>query len=576
MWIGSRRILWTINCVLLLAAALIFRPIRSWIDQTVIAKSIHPNLNVQEIHLHVNKLEKGLSVVEAKQFDWGGTQGNRHFGISAERAWIVVENAPLLDKSFTVPKAVLEQSRLYLDTISTENHVATYIRPDEHRSIWQQQLHERFGDVQWQDLKDHLDGVIKLDHFSKHCREKIDGWIQSTQKISAEAKLLSASTDHLGNPLRDNSELRGRLVKIDQLIATEAKLRDDFSSLDGEIEAKLGQVSGEFDVHVQMLKDRLAQHKKITSRKLAKKLVEQTGQKFFEQISPYGEVADLLCRASSISHGFSSNENYLSADKPVVSLDNVSASGVFGTSDSRSPFRMQSNCTLTTKEPFGVVARTNFRYQFDVKSFSVRVAAFSRLDNQQFTDLQIEVGPLTKPATDPSKDTQTEIALSSAQWVLSSNGNSILGELYLDEHVLPLLAEGNDALAKAVALRLGKVQQQIETLNSMSIELSGTWQSPAWTINEDAIPSWLIESIDGQLEQHHREAEQQMIAQLESYLNSAMDKLAADLNEQLDIAKERTSACSQEMLAAKGTVSKLLTQENNTEFARTGQEEVKR
>lgn len=575
MRIGSRRILWTINCLLLLAAALIYRPIRSWIDQTIIAKSIHPNLSVNEIHLHVNKLEKGLSVVEAKQFDWGSTQGNRHFGISAERAWIVVENAPLFDKTFSVPKAVLEHSKLYLDTISIENRLAANSRSDSPVSIWQQQLNERFGDVQWQDLKGHLDGVLKLDQFSNQCRNQIDKWIQSTQQISAEAKQLSSSTDHLGNPLRDNSELRGRLVKIEQLMAAEAKLREDFTKLDKDIETKLEQVSGEFDVHVQMLKDRVAQHKSASSRKVAKKLLEQTGAKFFEQISPYAEVADLLCRASSVSHGFSADENYLAADKPVVSLDNITASGVFGTADSRSPFRMQSNCQLLSKEPFGVTAYTNFRYQFDVKAFSVNVAAFSRLDNQQLTDLQIEIGPLKKSATDVSNNSQTEFSLASAQWVVSSNGNSLVGELYLDQHILPLMAEGNNVLSKAVATQINKVEQS-ERLDSVWLELSGTWQSATWTVNEQAIPRWLIESIELQLEQHHRETEQQMIAQLENYISSSMESIAAELTKNLDIAKERTTACSQEMLTAKTTISKLITQENSTEFARSGQEEVKR
>ncbi|MFO0939166.1 MAG: hypothetical protein U0930_00215 [Pirellulales bacterium] len=576
MRIGSRRMLWTINCLLLLAAALIFRPIRSWIDQTIIAKSIHPNLSVNEIHLHVNKLEKGLSVVEAKQFDWGSTQGNRHFGISAERAWIVVENAPLLDKNFTIPRAVLEHARLYLNTISTEERLANILGPNDHRSVWQQQLNDRFGEVQWQDLKEHLDGVLRMDQFTKQCRDRIENWIQSTQRISAEAKQLSASTDQLGNPLRDNSELRGRLVKIDQLIASEGKLREDFGKLDSDIESKLGQVSGEFDVHIQMLKDRVAQHKSTTSRNLAKKLVEQTGTKFFEQISPYAEVADLLCRASSVSHGFSANENYIAPDRPVISLDNISATGVFGTINSRSPFRMQSNCQLTSKEPFGVIARTNFRYQFDVQAFTVNVAAFSRLDNQQLTDLQIEVGTLTKSAADPSHDSRSVINLNKAQWVVSSNGNSIVGELYLDQQILPLMAEGNSALSNSVASRISKLDQDAEPLNSVWLELSGTWQSPTWKIEEQSIPKWLLDAIEGQLEQHHRETEQQMIAQLENYVSSSMDNLAADLNKHLDIAKARTSACSEEMLAAKATISKLLVQENATEFARSGQDEVKR
>ena len=62
MRVSSRRLLWGLNVMLLLAAAVIFRPVRSWIDQTIIARAIHPNFNVQEIHIHPNKMKDGFIV----------------------------------------------------------------------------------------------------------------------------------------------------------------------------------------------------------------------------------------------------------------------------------------------------------------------------------------------------------------------------------------------------------------------------------------------------------------------------------------------------------------------------------
>ena len=574
MRISSRRLLWVFNCMLLLAAALIFRPVRSWIDQVIIARSIHPNLKVQEIHLHANRLDKGLSVVEAKQFDWGSIEGNRRFGISAERAWIVIDNAALVDKVVTVPKAVLEHSRLYLDTVANDSRVASNpYSTNRTGSLWQQGVHDKFGDLQWNDLKQHLDGVLKLDDFSLQSSTKIDAWVASTEKIAAEGKQLGAGSDQLGNLLRDNTELQSRLIKVEKLIESEGQLRSQFASLDGEVDKKLEQIGSEFETHINIVKEKAADHKQQSTRRLANQLLMQTGERFLTRFRPYVEVADLLCRASTATQGNRSDEDYFGVDRPIVSLDNVTASGVFGTSDLKSPFRMQTDMALTSKAPFGAMARTNFRYQFDVDKQSIRVSAASRTEHQDFTDIQVQILAQSEPAIDPTQEQQTELVIGPAQWVVVSNGSSISGELYIDPALLPMLSEDNAALAKEMQSHL---QSTTDEAKYVWLQLSGSWDSPTWSVTESALPEWLLQSIEKMIEQQIVEEQQQMIAKLEQYLSDEVDRLAAHLNQRLDNAKQRTARYTNELQTVKNTLAGQLTAEAKSEFARSGTDEVKR
>lgn len=574
MRISSRRLLWVCNCMLLLAAALIFRPVRSWIDQVIIARSIHPNLKVQEIHLHANRLDKGLSVVEAKQFDWGSIEGNRRFGISAERAWIVIDNAALVDKVVTVPKAVLEHSRLYLDTVANDSRVASNpYSTNRTGSLWQQGVHDKFGDLQWNDLKQHLDGVLKLDEFSHQSSGKIDAWVASTEKIAAEAKQLGIGSEQLGNLLRDNTELQSRLIKVEKLIETEGQLRSQFASLDGEVDKKLEQIGSEFQTHVNLVKEKATDHKQQSTRRLANQLLLQTGERFLTRFRPYAEVADLLCRASTATQGTRPDEDYFGADRPIVSLENVSASGFFGSSETKSPFRMQTDLVLTSKAPFGAIARTNFRYQFDVDKQSIRVSAASRMEQQDVTEIQVQFLSQYEPAIDPTQEQQSELVVGPAQWVVVSNGSSISGELYIDPVLLPMLIEENASLVKEIQTQL---QSTTNEAKYVWMQLSGSWDSPSWSVSDSALPAWLLQSIDMMIEQQIVDEQQQMIAKLEQYLSDEVDRLAEHLNKRLDDAKQRTARNTNELQTVKNALAGQLSAEAKSEFARSSADEVKR
>lgn len=577
MRVSSRRLLWGFNCLLLLAVCLIFRPLRSWIDQTIIARAIHPNLKVQEIHFHPDKVDTGLSVIEANHFEWSATHGNRNFGISAEKAWVVIENESLIDKSVSIPKALLQQSKMYLESIPDVRAIAVNNSPSNAPgSLWQQQLNSRFGDLEWNDLRQHFDGVLKLNVFSSQCSSQIDAWVTNTEKLAKQAQLLGSDGDRLGNPLRENNELHERIAKVEQLINQEKTLRSDIADLDSQVRKKLADINAEFESHVGLAKRKAEQHKQESRRQIASQVLEQTGGKILSQFKEYAEVADLLCRGSIHKTGYKADEDYREPDQEIFNLSSLRATGVFVTSDLKSPFRMQSECYLTSKSPFGTTARASFRYQFDARPFTVRLAASSRLAQPEMVDLQIEIIPLEQSAVDLTLQIQPDVSIASAQWVIGSNGASIAGELCIDRRLLPLLVDGNSAIASSLSKHLETLDQQGQTVSQVYLELGGTWAAPTWKVSSIEIPQWLEAAIDVQLDQQLRDNQEQLVARLEEHAAAEIDKLGSDLRRRLDLAQKQTELHAQTLVSVATNLKTQIISQANTEFARSGQDEVKR
>jgi hypothetical protein len=172
---------------------------------------------------------------------------------------------------------------------------------------------------------------------------------------------------------------------------------------------------------------------------------------------------------------------------------------------------------------------------------------------------------------------QPDVHIGAAQWIIGSNGQSIEGELCIDRSLLPFLAEGNPAITTAIAKHLATVDQDDKTLTNIVLEIGGTWASPTWKANCTEIPQWLEATIEAQLDQQIRDNEQQMVARLEKHVAAEIDRLGKKLEHRLDTAQKQTEQYSQSLVSAHATLkNKLPNNDGNTEFARSGQEEVKR
>lgn len=580
MFNGSRRLLWTFNALLLIAAALVFRPLRTWIDQAIIARAIHPNLRIEEIHLHPNRLDQGLSVVEARQFDWASVAGNQRFGISADRAWLVIENAPLVSKQLVAPKALLEHARLYLETINPTTDLVTL--PSDGfppGSLWQQHLNHRFGDLDWTDLKQHLDGVLKLDEFSSSCNQQIESWVSSMQRLGHQAQALIADHQSLENPLRDHLETRGKLVSLERMIDDDAKLRSELQELDQQIGNKLQQIGALFDSQRAEIDQQAELRKAKAAADLAAEVIERASQRVFDKFKAEAQVIELLCRATSGRLGFGTSENYRSEQLPILSFHNVAASGIFASSDTKAPFLLKSQCFHTTKAPFGITVRSNFRYQFDAFPHCMLATVYNRVDRPEIIDLQISIASASnEDKIDLAGTNREPKQMLAPQWVLSSDGSCFEGELCIDETLLALLQDENDPVIRSLFQTI-KQQQDTDASQQQFLvmtHLQGSWDSPRWKVNRDTIPDWFKHAAEVHVKEQIERSQQQMVQRMQRYIHTQIDQLSEQLEKQLDLAKRNTDVQSQELLAAKKLLEQSLNSGNTTEFARSNQEEVTR
>ena len=209
---SGRRFVWGFSCLLLLAAVMIYRPIRTWVDQVMIARNLHPHLKVHEISLHRSPHLRDHTIVQAKHFDWGATEDRRCFGISAENAWIAVEDEPLFHRRVSIPKAVLQNSRLFMDDLAKEDRftfvksVATQDRDLETTDrTWWNSLGTGRENWNWNELRKHLDGLLKTNEFTIECTKRIEDWAVGCPTCRICTRLSKPLNDWNNPPTRRRS-----------------------------------------------------------------------------------------------------------------------------------------------------------------------------------------------------------------------------------------------------------------------------------------------------------------------------------------------------------------------------------
>jgi hypothetical protein len=579
MIISSRRLLWGLNLVLLLSASLIYRPIRSWIDQSILAKAIHPNLRVNEIRFHGDSLEPGTTLMQAVHFDWGSNLGSRTVGLSADDAWFVIENKPLADKRLVVPKAMLRGSRLYLNTNSEQkladngqNNTST----DASDSLWQRHLDRRFGDLNWNDLRRSLEQILLIDGFTQECNQQIQQWLSRNQQIANQAQQLAAEPMPTKNPLRNQGELEELIQALDRLFQEDQNLSKEFGQIEQKVEKKFEQISNVYERQCELVKMPASElGEPETRQKVAKELVEYAGKQVLRHFKDFAEVSDLLFRAAIVDFPEDRNQNYRASDGNVVSLENLLATGVFRSDHTRAPFhirtRYQASLPLPGKSKFDA----RFRYQFETPRYTVRVQSSTLAEQQDVIDLKLAVTLL--PATQTQwLDSQSDRELSGAQWILRCQSDQIKGTVLLDQVLLPFLGEGDPKLAAAVASALEKAEKSGMSIEPIQLNLTGNWEQPRCTVVTPFMPTWIVDIVGEKLKHQQQQEQREKVARLEKFFSDELERLYGGLNQVLEQAKQQTQRNSRQMLAVRSQLQQSLSEVQNVEFARTKSQDVSR
>ncbi len=591
----SRRAIWGLNGLLLVAVALTVRPIRSWIDRSIVAHAIHPNLNVQEIRLHRDRLKTGHWLVEAQQFEWLAKYGDRCVGLSAPSAWLVVDQQPALRKVFNVPKALLRGSRLRLESLSSESQTASNKRESGpaigSQSIWQQFLNERVSRSAWSDLRSELDKSVASDHFIHECGLIVDQWLTNREKLSVQAQTLLDGQHSLDNPLRNQEEIEHRLQQLDQLFEQQQQLRTQFTSIEERIANKLQQVGELYDEQRRQwdnpaldpgpLNDQVdplsleggdKQLAVSPVERVAISLIEKAGRQVFDQFMSFPEVADLLCRSATDGRPHDHSRNYRPEGQPILSMDDLSASGIFRCDSTTTPFWFLSQCKVTHRAKSQLTTQAEFRFQFDQPPYSIRLRIAHDSPDQPFNEIAIELASYDKP-TQPSKWGQLNaIEVDSPQWILTTNGDDISGSLKLDKRLMNFLADDATSLSKSITDAIESEGSSV----AVELTLSGSWQSPTLSVASDQVPDWLKSAIEAGLKQWRQEVSRQTIAKIEQYFDTQLNHLDEALGELLDRTQQSVSKFDTSMVAVRNELNRQLENIGKTEFARSPESEVKR
>lgn len=587
-FISGRRLVWGINCLLILAAAMIFRPVRTWIDQVIVARILHPNLKVHEIHWHRSNAIAGHWLIQAEHLDWGATEEGRCFGITSENAWIVLENLPLTRRVASSPRAVFENSRLFMETLPESNHLAAIQSPktlmyeSEAESIWQRYLDSKHRPPNWQELRKQLDSILQTDAFTAECTQKVESWISESQRIASAAQGLAAQDNTWVNPLRDPSEVEKRLGELERLHQQRDALQIDFQSLEESIQNKVSHIGQVFQEQrnsnpiLSVGDDQPATEGGKQLSGLAAELMQQACKRKLDQFTVLAEFADRMCRAALRDSQLPYDRDLGSPGQSLFNMEQLTAKGMFRCDPLLIPFRMQVKGRGYYVDRVQKQSEAEFKYQYESTKFRILVAARNRESDGSINEMEVEwipVEELTNSET-VAGATESEICLSAPQWLLVSHRGQVTGKLQVDRRLAAYLFGDNPSLVQSAlqALEANGDERSME----LSLAFQGDWKAWNWTFEGEGAPFWLLKEIMLEQQRRLQSREEERVALLERYFHTEIDRLEAMLGQLLDQTKLQSQQHSDTIMTVRKDLEDKLSEVQQLEFARQPKEDVRR
>lgn len=592
MKISGRRFVWGVNCLLLFAAAMIFRPVRTWIDQVVVARCLHPNLKVHELRVHRSSNLRNHTIVQASHFDWGSTDDARCFGITAENAWIVIKDEPLLTKSVSIPQAVLQNSRLYMQSLPPTDRLASLaVGVDNHPvdnvdSIWQRHLSKKQGNWDWSDLKEYLDSTLQTSQFASDCTARIEGWIARSKKLANSAEELTDGQSGWNNPLRDPDDIERKLIQVEELSEKQDELRLELNSFEQLIEGKLKFIGESYEQqraawdedHVHADRDAKPDDQPdrldIDIKSVAIELLERAGHRAQTEFGVFMELADRFCRAVTRDPRPNYDRDFRTTGRELISVQQLTASGMFRCDPIMVPFRLSTTGMQRQTSGAESFTQASFLYQFDAAPVRLLITAENQRDNQNSNELLMELLPLNTAQAQSKEDGKLPNSPQSPQWRLLSDGSHVSGHLDLDARIIPVLLRDYPAMIESAVSTLQ--DSPVESNAVIRLNFTGTWNSVRWTLTDNDLPFWFVKEIMLEQQRRMQERSQKQIAHVEQYFHGQVESLDTVLQRVLDLALEQSQQHSKTILAAQSMLHNELNRARQIEFARQPKEDVKR
>ncbi len=537
MRISSRRLRWGIICGLALTGAVLLRPVRTVLDQWVMAPMFDPNMSVGELHLHAGK-----GLVEIRRFDWQSRIGEQRLAMSSNRAWMAIDPEPLIDKRMHIPKFILEDARLQLaDATPAMSSDSGRSRGMSRSNVWQDTLKERIQSLDWQEIAREFTTFLSADDQPRTWQERMQRWLARSQQLTASAQTFEQSNTSLTNPLRIETEQQSKLRQLNGILEEQLAVTQQFGSLEQLVSATIRRVEERFQHDVERVDQELEQQVADPEliAELAREILVESSHRAWSELCRYAEVSDYVARARlGKSKANDWNVNVRATESPTLAMPDVSAAGIFHLANRDIPFRMVGAYERCQQLDFKYQDKSMWQVVFDKADKEVTVVVASRPGLAGVNDLQL----LSATAAAPSV----------CRLVIASDAQSIEGEFTLQPE------DWSDMLGE-------------ESLQAMSLNVAGDWDDVRFEVQGE-LSEWLLAATRKKIEAELWDTRGKLVLELQSQADARIAQLQRVASE-LEVHENASIRHGEQIAAVETKVQEHFQQLNagaagDVEFAR--------
>ncbi len=534
MLISRRRFYWAIVLTLLFAVCVLVRPMRTWIDRGLVAAATGGNISVDKLQVHF-----GDSVIEAQGLEIHRTEGDRQFGMRAEKTWVAVDGVGVIDRRCAAPTVLVEDAVMYLGDM----------QPDPSKPVvaWYEALSERMAGITWADLQRHFGSVLSADSLATHWEEKIAALVESSEALLVQLNKIEAETADMDNPLRYEDAVQDRLRRLEELQAEQDEIMKQFAAARQQLEAEAKQLRSKFDAEKEAF---AATAIDGDMSGMAGEILELSGREVWQQIAAYCEITSRMADINNVDGSMPWNRSFRNLNGPLVDLPLVKVAGVFESGVALGvPFSVKGSFVSNTGED---IAQSSWDYSFFQLQRVVDLDVIAREDRSQ--SILIDVRLDGDESDQRHAVTTGEIEIIDGQ---------LTGELIVYASAFDYNpAAGDHAVSREQQILSAALSRQGSDA-CIAFNISGAWLSPKLTATQP-VQDWLIdqirESIRPNLQQAIANATEKMQAKLSTRLAridrtagvaaQGADSIASEHRNPLYAARNRLQASLDELSGA--------------------------
>lgn len=569
MLISQRRLKWSAVMLLTLCCILLFRPLRSSLDQLLLRRVLHPSLHVGELVFHNEH-----SIVEARHLRLVGQQGKRRVGMAATRGWFAIDQAALVDAQIEMPKVVLQDVRMFMNTVPSS---ASY-----EQLGWKNYVANRIAALDWQKIKSNLDSLLASQDLADTWQRRIDRWLQRSDQILKQANEVEQQAQSLDNPLRSEDVLRMKLAQVEEMAKEQEILIDQYDGVKKLLDAERKRLQELHKVDLQRIADVARGNTPVEGQpdrlELGRELATGIAHSVWKRFASYAEVTDsvaMLARAKRPeAHDVNVRRQH---GRRLLDVQEIKAQGVYEYGVLRTPFEATGKCALLDAADFSrqCVLDWEVAYQEEQEQISVQILHDSQLSNANRLLMNIHshlVGPVARVDAEASPSDRVgdlnnlvADAVPGRQLVHCELTSQADGEL---QGALVVHAAGFKIVDDPALVRLAQKLETAGSSRQIEFVIRGSWGEPHLMLCEPP-PAWLLAAVEDEIQAELAAVRSDAEQRLEIEFRTSQEQLQRIIDTVVERSRQLAQDQRQQLLATQARLQKQLD-------AMTGAEEFAR